>query len=184
LISIKDPPKLSGDITTMQNAIVTVDVREDIRLGREPFQKIMSAASDLTSNQDLLLLAPFEPVPLLRIMSKRGFGHRASTLPSGDWEILFTRENDVTATAAEVRETGVQRPAAEAVVELDLRGLEPPQPLIRIMEAVTTLPPCGVLEARTDRRPIHLYPELEARGFSGQTEPEKDGSYLTRITRA
>jgi hypothetical protein len=34
--------------------IVTVDVREDIRQGREPFQKIMAAVERLQPDQTLL----------------------------------------------------------------------------------------------------------------------------------
>jgi TusA-related sulfurtransferase len=68
-------------------------------------------------------------------------------------------------------------------LELDARGMEPPQPLIRIIEALPNLPPSAVLKARTDRRPMHLYAELETRGFIGKTEEEADGSYITKITR-
>jgi len=43
---------------------VDLDVREDIRLGREPFSRIMSAVAELGPDQVLVLGARFEPVPL------------------------------------------------------------------------------------------------------------------------
>ena len=67
------------------------------------------------------------------------------------------------------------------VIELDARGLEPPQPLMMILEAVATLPEGATILARTRWRPALLYAELEQRGFIGESEEQVDGSYLTRI---
>ncbi len=39
----------------MSDKIVTLDVREDLRNGREPFSKVMGAAAHLQSNESLLL---------------------------------------------------------------------------------------------------------------------------------
>lgn len=72
----------------------------------------------------------------------------------------------------------------ETTVALDVRGLEPPQPLVAILEALARLPEGGAMRARTDRRPLHLYPLLEQRGFTGQTEAQHDGSFITIIRRA
>jgi uncharacterized protein (DUF2249 family) len=66
-------------------------------------------------------------------------------------------------------------------VELDARGLEPPQPMVKILEALAALPEGGELRAHTDRRPIHLYSHLEERGFSGDSEEQNDGSFITHI---
>lgn len=69
-------------------------------------------------------------------------------------------------------------------VEVDARGLEPPQPMVRILEALVGLPTGAVLRARTDRRPMHLYPLLAERGFQAETQEQSDGSFLTLIRRA
>lgn len=69
------------------------------------------------------------------------------------------------------------------VIELDARGLEPPQPMVRILEALAALPPGAELRARTDRRPMHLYAQLERRGFTAETRQEHDGSFVTHIRR-
>ena len=72
----------------------------------------------------------------------------------------------------------------ETTVALDVRGLEPPQPLVAILEALAGLPEGAAMRAQTDRRPLHLYPLLEQRGFTGQTEEQHDGSFITIIRRA
>jgi uncharacterized protein (DUF2249 family) len=69
------------------------------------------------------------------------------------------------------------------LVEVDARGLEPPQPLVKILEALAHLPAGATLQARTSRRPLHLYPHLHERGFTGETEELSDGSFVTRIHR-
>ena len=66
---------------------------------------------------------------------------------------------------------------------MDARGLEPPQPLVKILEALATLPAGAQLRARTDRRPMHLYAQLEERGFTGESEEQKDGSFVTHVRR-
>jgi uncharacterized protein (DUF2249 family) len=66
---------------------------------------------------------------------------------------------------------------------VDARGLEPPQPLVKILEALSALPDGANCLARTDRRPMHLYAQLAERGFTGQTEEQEDGSFITRIHR-
>jgi len=49
-------------------------------------------------------------------------------------------------------------------VELDNRGLEPPEPMVRILAVLKELPPEGRVVALMDREPMLLYPELERRG--------------------
>ena len=67
------------------------------------------------------------------------------------------------------------------LIELDARGLEPPQPLMKALEAVASLPDGATLRLHTRWRPALLYSELEKRGFTGQSEEQSDGSYFTYI---
>lgn len=67
------------------------------------------------------------------------------------------------------------------MIKVDARGLEPPQPMVRILEALAQAPADGEIEAYTDRRPMHLYAMLAERGYTAQTEEQPDGSYLTHI---
>lgn len=179
------------------NQTVTLDVREDIRSGREPFSKILSTVAALPGGAELLLIAPFEPVPLFAVMAKQGFDHVSRPSGSGDWEVRFTpRAQDLSrlepaATTASVSETGDQQRIERMepwmpkknVVEVDARGLEPPQPLVKILETLAGLPEGADLKARTDRRPMHLYAQLGERGFIAETQEEPDGSFLTYVRR-
>jgi uncharacterized protein (DUF2249 family) len=79
---------------TPSSRIVTVDVREDIRQGREPFEKIMAAVDRLEPDETLLLINSFEPRPLSRVMVRNGFTHWAEQTADGDWKIYFRRDAD------------------------------------------------------------------------------------------
>lgn len=72
----------------------------------------------------------------------------------------------------------------ESTLTLDARGLEPPQPLVVILEALAGLPEGAEMRAHTDRRPMHLYALLEQRGFAGESEEQYDGSFITTVRRA
>jgi uncharacterized protein (DUF2249 family) len=165
----------------MNQDIVTLDVRADIREGRPPFARIERAVSELASGQKLLLIAPFKPVPLLDLLAQQGFKHTAERNSSGDWAVLLARQSGVEPPDCRT-DPAPGRPCAEVtIITVDARGLEPPQPLVKVLEALAALPAGAELHARTDRRPLHLYDQLENRGFTAQTKEEADGSFLTFI---
>ncbi|HZQ45713.1 MAG TPA: DUF2249 domain-containing protein [Verrucomicrobiae bacterium] len=170
----------------MSKSTITLDVRDDIRNGREPFAKIAATVARLAPTQNLLLIAPFEPVPLYYVLAKQGFSHESQQNAGGDWEVLFSRDREKPAAVEDLpgaTPCGCSRSETKAapVLELDARGLEPPQPMVNILEALSALPAGAQLRAHTDRRPVHLYPMLEERGFTAQTEEQSDGSFITNI---
>ncbi len=176
----------------MSQGIVTLDVREDLRHGREPFSKIMNTVAQLRSEEKLLLVAPFEPAPLFSVLDKQGFEHASKRLQSGDWEVLFTRKvgqaSCLPAGHFCVRGTASLSPAGRqdacpTMIDVDARGLEPPQPMVKILEALAALPDGAELRAHTERKPMHLYAQLAERGFAGETEEQNDGSHITHIRR-
>jgi uncharacterized protein (DUF2249 family) len=185
----------------MNNKTITVDAREDIRSGKEPFSKIMNAVAALGADEQMLLIAPFEPAPLFSVLKRQGFTHSSRETESGDFEVLFTRDPNaqscgsvpqappldtrkaMESTSARSAQRLRGESANSEIVEVDARGLEPPQPMVRILEALATLPNRAELRARTDRRPMHLYAQLEERGFAAETEEQSDASFLTRIHR-
>jgi uncharacterized protein (DUF2249 family) len=169
----------------MNPKINTLDVRPDFRSGQHPCDKIQNALSNVGEGEALRLLVPFEPVPLFDVAAGKGLGHKSSQTPDGDWEVIFSRDTAAaTKPAQRTTSSACDAPAASEIVEVDARHLEPPQPMVRILEALARLPEGSSLRARTDRRPIHLYSHLEDRGFTGNSEEQSDGSFITHIRRA
>lgn len=172
----------------VKNRTVVLDVREDIRSGHSPCAKIMAAAEQLNLGEQLLLIAPFQPTPLFELMGDRGFDSEPRAIGAGDWEVRFTRRTEAGATIVPVAAkqgatSACPSCSSQEVVDVDARGLEPPEPMMRILTALSQLAPGEALRAQTDRRPIHLYPHLAKRGFCGETKEAADGSYLTFIRR-
>jgi uncharacterized protein (DUF2249 family) len=73
---------------------------------------------------------------------------------------------------------GRAREARDAV-RLDVRGMEPPWPMVRALEALERLGAGERLEILHDRRPLFLYPQLDERGFRHATDELGPG--LVRI---
>jgi uncharacterized protein (DUF2249 family) len=67
-----------------------VDARPIIGRGEEPFDTIMAAVGSLAPGEPLVILAPFEPVPLEGVLSAQGFSWEAEALEGGDWRVVFT----------------------------------------------------------------------------------------------
>lgn len=66
---------------------------------------------------------------------------------------------------------------------LDNRGLEPPDPMIRTLEALEGLAPGEVLVIHNDRVPIYLLPQLADEGATYVVLEQPDGSAQVRITK-
>ncbi len=73
-----------------QPSLVTLDVRDILKAGGEPFSDIMRTVASLAPDQGLRLLAIFKPVPLFSVLGQRGFSHTEREIGGGDWEVIFT----------------------------------------------------------------------------------------------
>jgi uncharacterized protein (DUF2249 family) len=174
-----------------ETARVDLDVREDVRAGRGPFARIMAAVDALSPEGVLVLRAPFEPVPLYPVLARRGFAHWAESGEAGDWRVWIYRE-DATADpaaglpsrATPVDWAGAAPPVTDSTVQLDVRDLEPPLPMVRVLEAVEALGPGQRLDVLHHRRPVFLYPQLEERGCRHATDEPEPGLVRIAIWRA
>lgn len=168
--------------------IVDLDVRDDLRAGREPFGRIMQARGDLATDGVLRLRAIFEPRPLFGVMARAGFRHWAEQLGPQDWRIWFYRPREAgeSTPASEAPTDDPSAPSADApasemvssepsdFVVLDVRGMEPPEPLTATLAQLEALPVGHTLIQINQRRPHFLFPELERRGFRS-TVRESEG---------
>lgn len=162
-------------------ATVVLDVREDLQRGRSPLGKIVDAAGALLSGQSLKLISPFEPLPLFAVLKKMGFSHQAEEIAPGHWETRFERTSGAPSPVEEPK--AVAAPSKKEIRTIDARGLEPPQPLVKILSELPALQPGESLRAHTDRKPMHLLDALTERGLSSTTEEQADGSWITLILR-
>jgi uncharacterized protein (DUF2249 family) len=142
---------------------VELDVRGDIAKGEEPFARIMAAANRLAAGEVLVLRTPFEPIPLYGVLGKRGLAHWTEQRAEG-CTVWFYR--------AEQR---------RCTVTLDVRSLEPPLPMVLVLERLDVLGADEELEIIHDRRPMLLYPQLDDRGFVHETDESRPGLVRIRV---
>lgn len=160
--------------------MVILDLREELRRGGKPLGQILDVARSLLAGQSLQLITPFEPLPLMSMLQRFGLKHRSRQVGVDHWETLFARElpEENPDAAAAVSEVAAEMGSVHTV---DARGLEPPQPMVKILTELEKVHGMDRLEARTDRRPLHLLDALHERGFQSTSEEQPDGSWLTII---
>jgi uncharacterized protein (DUF2249 family) len=190
-----------------------LDVRPLLARSEEPFGAIMAAAKQVAPGQVLRLRATFEPFPLYHVLGKQGFAHAARQLAPGDWEVLFYRtpaeetaggSASDSATSPTSRLGGAAAPAAAAgmgvrgndagaagekwpapsrTVTIDVSDLVPPEPMVRILEALEQLNPGEALLVNHVRRPVYLYARLDELGYRHETRELGPNQIVLRILK-
>lgn len=69
----------------------------------------------------------------------------------------------------------------EQQIDLDVRGLEPPEPLERVLEALSRLEPGQCLCMLIDREPRPLYNILARNNYTYEATQREDFNYEIRI---
>lgn len=143
---------------------------------------------DLPVGGYFVLVNDHDPVPLY-------YQFNAEFPGAFEWEYLQRGPDEfhvrITKLAPVSAPRILPRPAAQPdgmpdalVREVDARGLLPPEPLLRILNALEALPAGAKLLAVTDREPCHLFGEAAQRGFRHVTGARPDGSWATLLERA
>ena len=83
------PPTHLSDLP--EERIRDLDVRDQLRRGEEPFERIMGAVSELDENAVLRVRALFEHEALYGVLGGRGFEHWTEKLGEEDWRVWFYR---------------------------------------------------------------------------------------------
>lgn len=68
-----------------------LDTRPIFARGDTPCEAIDNATATLIPGQPLVLIVPFEPVPLYARLNNQGFRHQARELADGTWRVEFRK---------------------------------------------------------------------------------------------
>lgn len=140
-----------------------LDVRPILASGSDPLETILAALTELPRGGLLRVTAPFRPAPLVRLLS--GLGHGVIEWPPH-------------------RGAFVVEVVKGDVPVLDLRDLEAPEPMVRVLEAAGALRPGEVLLARVPRVPRPLLAEIARRGLRAWAAEAPDESGIVRVIAA
>ncbi len=159
-----------------------VDVREDLRKGSDPFKKIMAVAGEVKPGQVMLVRAIFEPKPLYAVLGTKGFEPFAEQVGEQDWKVYFYKSPTV-GTRIPIQAVSTLPSTPGKTHRLDVRGLEPPEPMVKILSTLPDLGPNDVLEVTHFREPVHVYPHLDEAGFTHDLLKESDTLFRLTIKK-
>ncbi len=75
-----------------RKADLVLDVRPILAGGQEPFDAIMQGVAALQDGQDLVVIAPFEPVPLEGVLFGQGFSYQVTQYSPDHFSVTFHRD--------------------------------------------------------------------------------------------
>lgn len=142
-------------------AALRLDVRPALERGEEPLPHVLEALRELLPGSVLVLIAPFQPKPLEALLAARGHATTCFAADDGSFNLVCV--------------VGGVPPI------VDLRELEPPEPLARVLALAEKLADGAVLLAHLPRYPRLLVPQLVERGFPHEIVELTTGSALLRL---
>ncbi|MHB9013536.1 MAG: DUF2249 domain-containing protein, partial [Ignavibacteriaceae bacterium] len=148
--------------------IILLDVRPIINTGKDPFLEIMSKVKALKEDDIFLLINSFEPIPLYSVMGKKGFDYKIIK-EEEVCKIYFFKNNVPASSTGENTGNGLTSAQIphdyENIIEIDVRDLTPPEPMVKVLESLSKVDDKTVLVVHHHREPLMLYPKLEERGY-------------------
>jgi uncharacterized protein (DUF2249 family) len=154
---------------------ITLDANDFLKKGEDPLRAIQKAVQSLDDGETLLVTANFKPAPLARLMQQNG--HRTDMHDvNGTWHTYITRQNGDVFKSTPKCSTDFKQMLElfkDRIVEIDVRQLTMPEPMIKILENAETLPASHALYIHHKRVPEHLLPELQNRGFGWSIEQDE-----------
>lgn len=151
---------------------VILDVRPILNSGEDPFNKIIAKLKTMNDQQGLLIINTFEPIPLLNILKDKGYSYETTRPTEQEVHTLLYKTSE-----GNLEERKTVKPSKDwtfeqveeaykgNMVELDVRDLEMPMPMVSILEAVENIDSEHALFVHHKKLPQYLIPELENRDF-------------------
>ncbi len=144
--------------------VYKLDVRELMRTGGEPFNQIMQTVAKVKNGEAFLLETIFEPAPLYDMLKKKGFIHETEMPGSGHYKIWFYKIEKAE-RHEETQDTKKRVWTEDGTVYIDVKGLEPPQPMALVLETLAKTEAHKTVIVFHERKPVFLLPKLEEKGY-------------------
>ena len=166
---MSDKPEVISNLKPEQ--LVQLDVRPVLAGGPDPFQLIMGKINELEVGQVLEIINTFTPAPLITVLKRQGFSAYTEMVNDQLVHTYFFKDPATTTPVASANESirshwdEVNARFADNLVFADVRGLEMPEPMIHILDALDRLPDDKALFVYHKKLPVFLLPELKERQF-------------------
>ncbi|WMJ73627.1 DUF2249 domain-containing protein [Cytophagaceae bacterium ABcell3] len=164
-----------GEVETEQEPeawdgeLVEMDVRAVLSAGGDPLKNILKKLKELGKDKVLVIINTFEPVPLINLLSRQGYKYKTEQ-KDGLFYTSFKFEKlpdsvgeDTCGENGNFMELVVTY--QDNMVEVDVKKLEMPGPMMAILAELEKLLPDKALLVHHKKVPHLLLPELEEKGF-------------------
>ncbi len=163
-------------LDTCHDDYITLDVRPILASGEDPLKQILAIASDISNDNILKVEAPFNPHPLRKMMASKGYDSYGVELGPRHWEVFFKFQKNVALPPLPDVSSLPPFPLywQDNILEMDLRRLEPPNPMIAILKTIESGQAGEAFHVKLIRDPIYLYPELAERHWLAKVVEENE----------
>lgn len=152
--------------------IISFDVRPILNSNADPLRDIQQKIKSLLPGQVLKIVNTFEPTPLMSLLKRQRFDSFADKISDDLVETYFYKEQPgLLDTTTEQKPTNnddwdeILEKYSDRIINVDVRQLEMPQPMLTILAELDKLPAASALYVHHKRIPVFLLPELKERGF-------------------
>lgn len=157
--------------------VIELDVRPVLAMKQDPLKSILNSISSLNQDECLKIINTFEPIPLIRLLSKKGFGYYTERpdpetvitwfvrTAIGKTDLETAPEDSIICSTDEEFERTVKSFSPDKLHTIDVRELEMPLPMISILEHLQKMQSDEALFVYHKKVPVFLLPELKERGF-------------------
>ena len=151
--------------------ITELDVRPILAAGTDPLQHILEKVKELPAGHILKIINTFEPIPLIRLLEKKGFQSAVIAKEDSLIETYFFKKEEVADSIFDMEKKPddwdvITNRFADKFQTVDVRDMEMPLPMITILDALQKLPADMALLVYHKRIPVFLLPELAERNFN------------------
>ena len=168
--------------------IIDFDVREMLASGSDPLKQIQQKVKDLKADEALKIVNTFEPVPLIKLLEKQGFQYFVDRVSADKIDTYFyskKEQNTVQDAVVEGQDSGdweiLLKKYENNLVEVDVRQMEMPMPMMTILESLETLSSGKALFVYHKRIPVFLLTELKDRNFDYRNKEVQEGEVYLLI---
>jgi len=181
----KNLPAFISSLTKSQ--IIDFDVRELLASGIDPLTLILDKVKSVQAGEALKVINTFEPVPLIKMLEKKGFDVYADIISNDLVETYFfkkSEDSEIEVKPKDGADSGwdeIMQRFMDNLVTVDVRNLEMPQPMLTILSEIDKLTNEKALYVTHKRIPVFLLPELADRKFDYRIKEVAEGEVYLLI---
>lgn len=153
-----------------------LDVRPYLDQDIDPLKEILKLAGSVKKGECIKIINSFEPVPLINLLRDQGFRHQVEVVEENLVITWFEKEEgEQIGKLSEGHPVSVDKRMFDSVWNqfspekircIDVRQLEMPQPMLRIIANLEELAVDELLYVHHKKLPVFLIPELTKRGLT------------------